>query len=317
MEIRGNSADEVYYKTLKALIAAGHVVSPRNEQTLEVIGAHLIINQPWRNIITLPDRKLSYPFMVAEAAWMLTGSNDLRMIQPYNNRIAAYSDDGDVLKGAYGPKLIEQLPYVIETLKIDPSSRQAVLTIWRERPRVSKDIPCTIMMQFFVRDTQQVRGRTLDMVVYMRSNDAWWGMPYDIFSFTMIQQYVAQKLNAEIGEYHHMVGSLHLYDKHVIEASKLVAPDLSEIKNYAHDRIMPSAYPAVEMPDFFKTMFVGLTLMAKHAETREELLSWASSLNELPDPWRGMMGLLAYRFHKDPDYLVSPWIDLLTAQAGI
>ncbi|MNP18299.1 Thymidylate synthase [compost metagenome] len=48
----------------------------------------------------------------------------------------------------------------------------------------------------------------------MRSNDIYLGMPYDIFSFTMLQEMLALELNVELGSYTHMVGSLHIYEKH-------------------------------------------------------------------------------------------------------
>lgn len=51
------------------------------------------------------------------------------------------------------------------------------------------------------------------MLTSMRSNDAWLGLPHDIFTFTMLQELVARSLSIELGEYKHAVGSLHLYDK--------------------------------------------------------------------------------------------------------
>ena len=57
-----------------------------------------------------------------------------------------------------------------------------------------------------------LRGERVDMVVFMRSNDAYLGLPHDIFAFTMLQELVARTIGAELGTYVHMVGSLHLYD---------------------------------------------------------------------------------------------------------
>src|SRR5260370_41880706 len=47
----------------------------------------------------------------------------------------------------------------------------------------------------------------------MRSNDAWLGLPYDVFTFTRIQAYVAAAVGVEPGRYTHTVGSLHLYER--------------------------------------------------------------------------------------------------------
>jgi thymidylate synthase len=51
------------------------------------------------------------------------------------------------------------------------------------------------------------------MLTSMRSNDAWLGLPHDVFAFTMIQELVARSLGVELGEYRHSVGSLHLYER--------------------------------------------------------------------------------------------------------
>ncbi|RYH39567.1 MAG: hypothetical protein EON54_18795 [Alcaligenaceae bacterium] len=70
-----------------------------------------------------------------------------------------------------------------------------------------RDIPCTCTMQFVI------RNRRLHMLTSMRSNDAWLGLPHDVFAFTMIQELVARSVGVELGEYRHSVGSLHLYER--------------------------------------------------------------------------------------------------------
>jgi len=71
-------------------------------------------------------------------------------------------------------------------------------------------------MQFLVRDSK------LHAIVYMRSNDAIWGLPYDVFLFTMLQELLASELGLQLGTYTHTVGSLHLYEKHFDLAQKIV-----------------------------------------------------------------------------------------------
>jgi thymidylate synthase len=114
--------------------------------------------------------------------------------------------------GAYGPRLvnfdgINQIDYVIAQLSRKPASRRAVIQLFDHADVQSdyRDVPCTCTMQFLVR-----RGR-LQMVVNMRSNDVYKGLPHDVFSFTMIQELVARSLGLQLGSYVHFVGSLHLY----------------------------------------------------------------------------------------------------------
>jgi thymidylate synthase len=97
---------------------------------------------------------------------------------------------------------------LISLLQKRPASRRAALQIYdaRDLAQEHKDVPCTCTLQFFVRD-----GR-LEMATYMRSNDAYLGLPHDVFAFTMLQELVARSLGVEVGVYRHMVGSLHLYE---------------------------------------------------------------------------------------------------------
>lgn len=94
-----------------------------------------------------------------------------------------------------------------------PQTRQAVVTMWSagDLPhaiaRDHADLPCTLALQFILRD------RKLHCIATMRSNDAWLGLPYDVFAFTCLQRLVAQAVGAELGTYTHQVGSMHLYDR--------------------------------------------------------------------------------------------------------
>lgn len=157
-------------------------------------------------------RALGYRFMFAEAAWMMSGMNTVKHIAPYSNRISDFSDDGVFYKGAYGPKIVDQLPYVVESLADDHDTRQAVINIWRENPRRSKDVPCTLSLQFLR------RGHRLHTVASMRSSDAWLGLPYDCFNFTMITCGVIALLRQktldilDLGYLTVNAGSGHLYE---------------------------------------------------------------------------------------------------------
>jgi thymidylate synthase len=159
--------------------------------------------------------------MMAEAWWILTGQNKLETIQRYSKQIKEFSDDGIFFMGAYGPKVVDQLPYILDSLVKDPSSRQAVLSIWRERPRSSRDIPCTLTLQFFIRDSR------LHCCANMRSSDIWLGWPYDVFNFSMISKYLVELLNKDeelisLGNLYFTAGSQHLYDVNFEAANEII-----------------------------------------------------------------------------------------------
>jgi thymidylate synthase len=94
--------------------------------------------------------------------------------------------------------------------------------------RSRKEVPCTTTLQFLIRDS------LLHMITTMRSNDAYMGLPHDVFCFTMLQELMARTLGYDLGTYRHFVGSLHLYNSHRGQAEQFLAEELQ---------------PRIEMPD--------------------------------------------------------------------
>jgi len=158
-----------------------------------------------RPVLRIPDRRLSYNFMAAEAFWILSGDNTVAGIAPYNENIAKFSDDGLTFFGAYGPRINAQLDYVTRKLLEDPDTRQAGLTIWRETPPMTKDTPCTVAIWF------QLRDNRLQLHVFMRSSDLWLGLPYDVFNFSMLGHLVSARLRVQPGLLYLTAASSHLY----------------------------------------------------------------------------------------------------------
>jgi thymidylate synthase len=126
--------------------------------------------------------------------------------------------------GGYGPRLFNkrgnnQVKNVIDLLRKKPSSRRATMQIFDADdlgvPRV--EIPCTTTLQLLLRDG------LLHMIVTMRSNDAYKGLPHDVFCFTMLQELLARSLGADLGIYRHFVGSMHLYDTDFSEAEAFLS----------------------------------------------------------------------------------------------
>ncbi len=221
MYIEGEGFSNVYKKMCIYLLENGEKSSPRNMNTQEVEGAIIKVKNPRSRILNNKLRKVSIPFAIGEWLWHMEGRDDLEMIQYYAPSYDKYSDDGKILNGAYGPRIKRSLLKIVEILKEDPDSRRAVVPIYGKEDAGldSKDIPCTIGFQFLIRNNK------LDMIVNMRSNDIFLGFPYDTFNFTMWQEYVACKLNVEIGTYIHIANSLHFYEK---DREKIVKASLAE-----------------------------------------------------------------------------------------
>lgn len=243
----------------------GMRAAPRGKAVLEMRRPTvLVLKDVHQPFVLSHGREANYRFGLVEAMWMLSGSESTKTFVGVNPRMLEFSDDGKTLWGAYGPRIIGQLDHVLSTLRRDPDSRQAVITTWRPQVRSvdaehqatvretlagaglvdtgrndyaddedgtppwdgsswrSKDVPCTVAWHFQIRD-----GR-LNLSVFMRSNDVWLGLPYDILSFTTVQRVVASALGVEAGEYVHIADNLHLYEEH-FEAAKTVLdePDIA------------------------------------------------------------------------------------------
>ena len=200
-------ATEEWLRLLRLLLAQGNQVNPRDQASLELLNYSITIPMT-APIVLSQHRALGYKFMAAEAAWILSGDNRVDTIAPYAKHIKEFSDDGVRFFGAYGPPVRDQLGHVIKTLSHDLSSRQAVLTLWRPNPPLSRDIPCTIALQWMI------RGGQLHCFATMRSSDAWLGVPYDWFNFSMISLAVLLELSlpdVRLGDLYFTAASEHLY----------------------------------------------------------------------------------------------------------
>lgn len=190
--------------------------APRGHKTREILGVTFRVDDMRNNILSYPVRNLNAKFLCAEWLWISLGREDLATLTKYNGQMSRFSDDGKTLAGAYGPRLASQWTYVAESIRQDMVSRQAVATIWTPNPSPSKDIPCTISLQFIARECK------LNLIVTMRSSDIWLGLPYDLFTFSMIGNAMAGELKLEPGFIQFNLGSSHLYEDNLEKASELL-----------------------------------------------------------------------------------------------
>lgn len=182
----------------------------------EIINAITVLKNPTNNVMKSEIRNLSMKYAVGELLWYMSGNNELTAIQLYTHNWDRMSDDGKTVNSNYGYCIkskygFDQWRKVKSELLQDPNSRRAVIHIKSPNDDMnSKDVNCTICLQFFIRDGK------LYMTTYMRSNDIWLGFPYDVFQFTCMQILMAMELGLKLGTYTHVVGSLHLYSRNKV-----------------------------------------------------------------------------------------------------
>ena len=210
MSIIVSSVAELY-KELNTQFVDAFNVNPRGKVTKELPAVQIVLTNPRSRLAYLPKRKFSIVYATIESLLFALKEDKLKYFTAFNSKMGLFSDDGITMHGAYGYRIARGLQSIIDKLKKDKDSRQAVLTIYSHECDLlnysGRDTPCTIALQFMLRDNQ------LQLIVTMRSNDAILGMPYDIYNFTNIQEVIANSLGVNVGTYVHQVGSLHVYQE--------------------------------------------------------------------------------------------------------
>lgn len=221
--IQAAHIDDIYLQLLRELVELGKRVNNTRELNNECITLENIDN----NIVSV--RNISDVYMMAELIWYFNGREDVKFIGSFASLWNNISDDGLTSNSAYGACIktrygFDQVEKIIKLLKKDPESRRAVinLNVPNEFVIETKDELCTIALQFLLRDGK------LNCTGMMRSNDIWFGFPYDVIFFTELQKYIAARLKVKTGTYTHFVTSMHLYDRDYDKVIKILSNPVSK-----------------------------------------------------------------------------------------
>jgi len=223
MIIKGKDIDEVLYKTSKALIEAPEY-SPRGLKTKELIKPQLLIEKPEYSVITNPGRKLSKKYLNAEMDWYLSGEKNVEKIRNFSSMWDKIKDKDGNVNSNYGEIVFyqsldnfngTQFDWVIESLKKDKDSRQAIINFNQPKHKDidTEDFVCTLGTQYLIRDNK------IHSFTDMRSNDLIYGFSYDFPFFSFVQDKILKQLQTDypdlkMGSNTHTATSLHVYEKH-------------------------------------------------------------------------------------------------------
>lgn len=245
------TATEMFQSIFKDIYLNGEEVPTRCGKTKHLTNVTLVLLNPYNNIILNPVRNLSLRYLFGELMWYFSGSNKTSEIAKYSKFWNNITDDGVTANSAYGYRIqhmfgFDQFEYCYEKLSKNKYDRQAVLHIKDPTNKPSLDTPCTCLIQFTVYNNK------LNAHTYMRSNDIWLGLPYDIPYFTSLQIMMAKRLGLKVGKYYHTVGDIHLYDKYwnkpILQNFKSALPEwefniikysLKDMKNIADNNAEP------------------------------------------------------------------------------
>jgi len=204
------NANEAYEALLDEVII--HGIDFDNTKALFNCGFY--IRNPLENYITNKERNWKPDYAEAEWQWYLSGDPRISKLGELYGKIPPIwermADSNGEVNSNYGYQWQRnnQIDYVVAKLRDNPKTRHAAISIYdaKEWPKYTKDTPCTYAIQFTIVNDK------LNMSVYMRSNDIWYGFCNDQYQFSSLQKKIAKELNIEVGWYYHHAHNMHLYN---------------------------------------------------------------------------------------------------------
>ena len=179
----------------------------------------------------LTTKKLHLKSIIHELLWFLNGDTNVKYLQDNGVRIwNEWADENGELGPVYGHQwrswpdyngvTIDQIQGIVDQLKNNPDSRRMIVSAWNvaEVDRMALP-PCHTMFQFYVAD-----GR-LSLQLYQRSADTFLGVPFNIASYALLLQMMAQVSGLKAGDFIHTTGDTHLYLNHLEQAKLQLTRD--------------------------------------------------------------------------------------------
>ena len=191
--------------------------------TISVFGHQMRFNLE-EGFPCLTTKKLHLKSIIHELLWFLAGDTNVKYLQDNGVRIwNEWADEDGNLGHIYGYQWrswpdykgghIDQISEVVETLKKNPDSRRIIVNAWNVADIETMNLPpCHAMFQFYVAD-----GR-LSLQLYQRSADCFLGVPFNIASYSLLLQMMAQVTGLKAGDFVHTLGDAHLYLNHIEQA---------------------------------------------------------------------------------------------------
>ena len=183
-------------------------------ETKALFNVGFTILNPTDKVIHNKNRKWNAEYAEAEWQWYLSGDPSTSKLGAIYGLVPKIwqqmADSLGLVRSNYGWQWQRenQIDKVVAMLKDNPETRQAAISIYdgKEIDTYRKDTPCTYAIQFTVLNNK------LNMSVYMRSNDLWYGFCNDQYQFASLQELIAERTGYEMGTYYHHAHNMHLYN---------------------------------------------------------------------------------------------------------
>jgi thymidylate synthase len=169
----------------------------------------------------LTTKKLHLKSIIYELLWFLKGDTNVKYLQDNNVRIwNEWADDNGDLGHIYGYQwrhwndykdgYIDQISEAVEAIRKNPDSRRIIVSAWNVADLPNMKLPpCHAFFQFYVADSK------LSLQLYQRSADIFLGVPFNIASYALLLQMMAQVTDLQPGDFVHTLGDAHIYTNHL------------------------------------------------------------------------------------------------------
>jgi thymidylate synthase len=220
-----------YHDLLSRILDEGADKSDRTGTgTLSVFGHQMRFDLS-RGFPLVTTKKLHLKSIIHELIWFLAGDTNIRYLKDNNVRIwDEWADADGNLGPVYGKQwrswakpdggTVDQISWLVEELKRNPDSRRLVVSAWNPAELDQMALaPCHCLFQFYVAE-----GR-LSCQLYQRSADVFLGVPFNIASYALLTQMLAQVCGLQPGDFVHTLGDAHLYSNHLEQAQLQLSRD--------------------------------------------------------------------------------------------
>ena len=221
---------QAYHDLLNHILEQGTVKTDRTGTGTQSIFGYQMRFDLQKGFPLVTTKKIHFKSVVYELLWFLKGETNIGYLQENGVRIwNEWADENGNLGPVYGHQWrdwnsegIDQIAQAVELIKSNPDSRRIIVSAWN--PSVMPDTsqsfaqnvaqgkaalpPCHAFFQFYVADGK------LSCQLYQRSADVFLGVPFNIASYALLTQMMAQVCGLEVGDYVHTFGDVHIYQNH-------------------------------------------------------------------------------------------------------
>jgi thymidylate synthase len=248
---------ETYHQLMRDILAFGHPKADRTGTgTLSLFGYQMRFDLS-KGFPLVTTKKLHLRSIIHELLWFLKGDTNIKYLQ--DNKVTIWDEWADQ-NGNLGPvygkqwrswqtpdgRQIDQISKVIEQIKSNPDSRRHLVVAFNPSDVDQMALPpCHAFFQFYVNDGK------LSCQLYQRSADVFLGIPFNIASYALLTQMVAQVCNLQVGDFVHTLGDAHLYSNHLEQAKLQLTRD---------HRPLPQLKLNPEVKDLFAFKFEDISI---------------------------------------------------------